>query len=185
MNIWDLQAERHGPEPRDFRVLMTVSNKEKWDGVRSHLEATLRFLTGDTLTFHFVQGKPAKTEFRFRRKNDGCVALFSGGLDSLAGVKWILDQTIMTSVAAPASLRRQSSESAEAEENASTRRKSRSESAFSMNNYLAREGTNALVMARILSTRILDQYLATVERRRRPPLLDLGPFGLLRQQNPK
>jgi hypothetical protein len=92
--VWDLQTVRPEPQPRDFRVLMSVSNKDKWDDVKSHLEATLRFLTGDTFTFHFVQGKPTDAAFQFQKKSDEVVALFSGGLDSLAGVKWMLDQKL-------------------------------------------------------------------------------------------
>jgi hypothetical protein len=92
--VWDIQIPRPQFEPRDFRVLMSVSNKDKWNGVKAHLETTLRVLTGDTFEFTFVQGKPAKHEFRSRKKSDACVALFSGGIDSLAGVKWMLDHNL-------------------------------------------------------------------------------------------
>lgn len=92
--VWDLQISRTGLRPRYFSVLMSVSNKEKWDAVKRHLEGTLRFLTGDTFNFHFVQGKSVKRKFRFRKKSKKCVSLFSGGLDSLAGVKWLMDRRI-------------------------------------------------------------------------------------------
>jgi len=92
--VWDLQTVRTATEPRDFGGLMSVSNKDRWEAVRSHLEATLRFLTGDTFTFHFVQGKRGRAEFQFQKKSDECVALFSGGLDTLAGVKWMLDKNL-------------------------------------------------------------------------------------------
>lgn len=48
----------------------------------------------------------------------------------------------------------------------------------SMYNHLARDGSSPLAIARILSTFIMDQYLATIENRTRPLLL--GPFRLLR-----
>jgi len=89
--VWDLQTPRPQFDPREFRCLMSVSNKDKWDNVKSHLEATLYFLTGDIFTFNFVQGKPAEKEFQFKKKSDECVSLFSGGIDSLAGVKWMVD----------------------------------------------------------------------------------------------
>lgn len=93
--VWDLQIERTGLRPRYSSILMSVSDKEKWDSVKSHLEGTLRFLTGDTYNFHFVQGKSVRRKFKFRKKKSGkCVALFSGGLDSLAGVKWMIEREI-------------------------------------------------------------------------------------------
>lgn len=93
--VWDLQIQRRGLRPRYCSVLMSVSDKEKWDNVKNHLVGTLRFLTGDTFDFHFVQGKSVRRRFRFRKKKSKkCVALFSGGLDSLAGVKWMIDRGI-------------------------------------------------------------------------------------------
>lgn len=92
--VWDLQTYRTGLGPRYFSILMSVSNKDKWDSVKHHLEDTLRFLTGDTFNFHFVQGEAAKAEFKFQKRSEKCVALFSGGLDSLAGVKWMKNQKL-------------------------------------------------------------------------------------------
>jgi len=89
--VWDLQTYRTGVGPRYSSILMSVSDKPKWDNAKSHLEATLRFLTGDTFNFHFVQGKAPRAEFEFQEKSENCVALLSGGLDSLAGVKWMMD----------------------------------------------------------------------------------------------
>jgi len=92
--VWDLQTQRLQFEPRDFRVLMSVSNKDKWNGLKQHLETMLRLLTGDTFEFNFVQGKPAEREFHFQKKSDECVALFSAGIDSLAGVKWMFERNL-------------------------------------------------------------------------------------------
>jgi 7-cyano-7-deazaguanine synthase in queuosine biosynthesis len=90
--VCDTQFWRPDIEPRDIAIVMTVSNKDKWDNVRQHLEAMLRFLTGDSFTFHFVQGAQAKENFDFRVLEDKSIVLFSGGLDSLAGVKWLVDR---------------------------------------------------------------------------------------------
>lgn len=92
--VWDLQIPRTGLRPRYFSALMSVSDKDKWNSVKGHLEGTLRFLTGDTFKFHFVQGKSVRRKYKFRKKSKKCIALFSGGLDSLAGVKWLIDRKI-------------------------------------------------------------------------------------------
>lgn len=92
--VWDRQISRTGLRPRYFSALISVSDKEKWDRIKNQLEGTLRFLTGDTFNFHFVQGKSGKRKFKFRKKGKKRVVLFSGGLDSLAGVKWLIDRKI-------------------------------------------------------------------------------------------
>ncbi len=90
--VWDIRTPRSST-PRHLHALISVSNKDKWDAVKSHLEATLEFLTGDAFTFHFVHGIKSGVGFSFKPgKADRCVVLFSGGLDSLAGVKWALDK---------------------------------------------------------------------------------------------
>lgn len=91
--LWDLNTKRKQIEPRYFSVLMSVSSKEKWEAVKIHLEGTLGFLSGDTFDFHFVQGRRSSS-VAFPRRNDKCVALFSGGLDSLAGFKWMLNNKL-------------------------------------------------------------------------------------------
>ena len=92
--VWDLQTPRLGEKPRHLSVLISVSNKDRWTSVKLHLESSLHFLTGDTFDFHFVQGEPAKEDFVPKRKGKECVMLFSGGLDSLAGVKWAADRKL-------------------------------------------------------------------------------------------
>jgi hypothetical protein len=91
--LWDLNTFR-GLEPRQFSILISVSNKEKWDNVKKHLENTLRFLTGDTYDFYFVQGNRSETEFKFEKRSEHSVLLFSGGLDSLAGFKWMMNEEL-------------------------------------------------------------------------------------------
>ena len=89
--VWDLNTQRSGREPRDFRALIPVSNKDKWIAVKNHLEAMLGFLTGDNFTFHFAQGNAGEQGFEVTKSNETSISLFSGGLDSLAGVKWLVD----------------------------------------------------------------------------------------------
>jgi 7-cyano-7-deazaguanine synthase in queuosine biosynthesis len=92
--VWDMQIQREAYGPRHFSVLISVSDKEKWDSVKNHLEGTLRFLTGDTFDFYFVQGKRSEEKFKFEKKSERSVILFSGGLDSLAGFKWMIDKKL-------------------------------------------------------------------------------------------
>lgn len=89
--VWDLQISKETYGPRYFSLLISVSEKDKWDRVKNHLEGTLRFLTGDTFEFHFVQGKRSEEKNNTGIKSDKSVLLFSGGLDSLAGFKWMID----------------------------------------------------------------------------------------------
>ncbi len=91
--LWDIRTER-SDKPRNLHALLSVSNKDRWDTLAPHLEATLRFLTGDTYTFEFVQGEPAHSESAVTRVDGGCVLLFSGGLDSLAGIRWAIQNGI-------------------------------------------------------------------------------------------
>lgn len=92
--VWDIRTPRSSV-PRHLHALISVSNKDKWDASKSHLEATLRFLTGDAFTFHFVQGTKDGAHFAFKKGvADNCILLFSGGLDSLAGAKWAIDRKL-------------------------------------------------------------------------------------------
>src|SRR5439155_19728709 len=77
--VWDIRSDRTHP-PRHFRALISVSNKDKWDGARSHLEATLGFITGDVFSFNFVQNNGSGERARFRlnpQQANSCVLLFS------------------------------------------------------------------------------------------------------------
>lgn len=91
----DLQFPR--PEKtggRALNVLVSVSDKSKWEGQLRTLTATFRILTGDSFRFHFVQGIKAKDEYAFKKRSAKVVSLFSGGLDSLSGVKHLLDNKL-------------------------------------------------------------------------------------------
>jgi 7-cyano-7-deazaguanine synthase in queuosine biosynthesis len=77
---------------RTIAILASVSDISKWNSVKQRLEGTLRLLSGDNFKFYFAQSVPASTSFRFVEKDQRVVTLLSGGLDSLAGVKWLCDQ---------------------------------------------------------------------------------------------
>lgn len=91
--ISDLRLKRPSKtETRSISILIAVSDKSRWDSEKQHLESTLRFISGDHFTFHFVQGARPANDFSFSPNDEKVVSLFSGGLDSLAGVKWLNEQ---------------------------------------------------------------------------------------------
>jgi 7-cyano-7-deazaguanine synthase in queuosine biosynthesis len=80
---------------RSIHVLMSVFDKARWDLVKNHLESTLRdLMNGDIVLFDFVQRKPLAPPFSHSRHDTRVASLFSGGLDSLAGAKWLLDNNM-------------------------------------------------------------------------------------------
>ena len=91
--ISDLQSLRPARErTRNFNIFISVSDKAKWEAQKQHLESMLRFLSGDSFNFHFVQGRFPEKEFLFKAiKHKKAISLFSGGLDSFSGVKWLID----------------------------------------------------------------------------------------------
>lgn len=91
--VSDLQLKRPTrSQTRNFNILISVSDKGKWDAQKQHLESMLRFLSGDNFNFYFVQGKFPDSEFSFNElEQKKAVSLFSGGLDSFAGIKWLVD----------------------------------------------------------------------------------------------
>lgn len=81
-------------ESRRFDILISVSNKHKWDAARNKLEVALGSITGETFNFVFVDGKGNDESINQFPTNGQAISLFSGGLDSLAGVVWLLKQKI-------------------------------------------------------------------------------------------
>jgi len=81
---------------RNLTFVVPCRNPDLWnsDSVNDHLRRMLGFLSGDEYRFHFVKAKPhpqqAFLEFQTHSlpplKDADCVGLFSGGLDSLAGI---------------------------------------------------------------------------------------------------
>ena len=90
----DLQIRRSDTTSvRSFRILISVSDEQRWNNLKQKLEVTLSILTGDNFEFFFVGSKRKISPFKFQKINTEKVpCLFSGGLDSLSGAKWLLDQ---------------------------------------------------------------------------------------------
>ena len=91
--VSDLQLCRNPRlQTRNFNILISVSDKGKWEAQKQHLESTLRFLSGDNFNFHFIQGEFPEKEFIFKEiEQKKAISLFSGGLDSFSGVKWLIN----------------------------------------------------------------------------------------------
>jgi 7-cyano-7-deazaguanine synthase in queuosine biosynthesis len=79
---------------RSISILVSVSDKGKWDSVKTQLESMIRFISGDYVRFYFVQGDAPDSALKFAPDDSRSICLFSGGLDSLAGVKWLKDRAI-------------------------------------------------------------------------------------------
>lgn len=88
-------ADRLARRPRDWsremRLRIAVAQPDLWIAAVPALSDYLHQLTDDAWTFDFVGGRALRvsegqgTLFPIERDSDGSVALFSGGLDSLAG----------------------------------------------------------------------------------------------------
>jgi 7-cyano-7-deazaguanine synthase in queuosine biosynthesis len=79
---------------RSIGILISVSDKSKWDAEKEHLESMIRFMSGDHVRFYFVQGEMPTAPPKFIANENRSICLFSGGLDSLAGVKWLKERGI-------------------------------------------------------------------------------------------
>lgn len=93
--ISDLNFKRMAKVPnRTIRILISVSNRKLWVHHKQSLETVLYQLSGDNFVFHFVQGKQTRHQFEVAGEvdPDHVVSLFSGGLDSLAGISWLTER---------------------------------------------------------------------------------------------
>jgi len=86
----DLHAKREFNLGRRLGILMPVRNPRIWSGARMDLERAVSFLGRDDLS---IKHKERMDGFReFSTKSDSkCVCLFSGGLDTLAGAAWAIE----------------------------------------------------------------------------------------------
>lgn len=78
---------------RELTLVVPVRNVRSWNAVRTALEEALNFLTGDHWRFRFVRARtpglqPTALFDDSDLRGRTCVALFSGGLDSLSGAVW-------------------------------------------------------------------------------------------------
>ena len=91
-----LRSEAANAWTRSFSVTIPVSDSSLWSSASTELNACVSFLTGDTWTFTFTNAKRqlfgplAIARVAPKIADIGAVSLFSGGMDSLAGViNWL------------------------------------------------------------------------------------------------
>jgi hypothetical protein len=76
---------------RELRLQVPVSNVPLWDAAKSELVKALSFLSGDRWALDFVPDAAARATAQPLLSEYEGVSLFSGGLDSLAGVIDLLE----------------------------------------------------------------------------------------------
>ena len=77
---------------RKISIKIPVTDKEKWDSLKSSLEKTVSYMTYDTIKYTFIPMKKSKVEIKKEKTSFDSVALFSGGLDSFAGSFYLSDK---------------------------------------------------------------------------------------------
>jgi 7-cyano-7-deazaguanine synthase in queuosine biosynthesis len=76
---------------RDLELQVPVSDLDIWNGASERLHEALSFLSGDRWCIEFVAHPPQDRAFQETAAFEDTVSLFSGGLDSLAGVIELLE----------------------------------------------------------------------------------------------
>lgn len=79
---------------REIKLYVPVSDKGLWDSVKLKLERTISFMTYDAFEFEFLQQKGLKRGRNIlnQKSEYSLISLFSGGLDSLAGAFYLLEE---------------------------------------------------------------------------------------------
>lgn len=78
---------------RQIHLQFAVHNLPLWQGMQPQLEAMLKFLTGDYWALDFVLDSQPQPVARIQKVyNADCVALLSGGMDSLVGAIDLISQ---------------------------------------------------------------------------------------------
>lgn len=91
--ITDIHCKRRSNLKRQVGLVMPVRHLDVWSSAAPFLERAVSELGRDDFAIHFQKRKQTAERITpFDAKSDDrCVCLFSGGIDSLAGVVWALD----------------------------------------------------------------------------------------------
>lgn len=79
---------------RMIDLTVFLSEPEKWMSVKTKIEKMLKFLTGDfwKLTFQLANSPFIQATYEPRQRDNDCVCLLSGGMDSLVGAIDLLSE---------------------------------------------------------------------------------------------
>lgn len=79
---------------RMIDLTIYLSEPEKWMSIKTKIEKMLKFLTGDfwTLTFLLAEAPVIQTTYEPLQRENDCVCLLSGGVDSLVGAIDLLSE---------------------------------------------------------------------------------------------
>lgn len=89
----DLYTKREFNLERQVSIVMPVRHPSVWSNAQKEIEKTVSFLGRDKFSIRFVKRKEKIDEVKKFdvKSNNKCVCLFSGGLDTLSGAAWVLD----------------------------------------------------------------------------------------------
>jgi 7-cyano-7-deazaguanine synthase in queuosine biosynthesis len=88
----DLYTKREHNLGRRLGIFMPLRDCDSWSDAQKEVERAVAYLGRDDVQFHFVKRKEQKSPRKFTVKPDKrCVCLLSGGLDSLAGAVWAIE----------------------------------------------------------------------------------------------
>lgn len=90
----DLYSKREHHLGRRTEMLIPVRYQHVWANAQEEIERAVSFLGRDDFKIRFLQSDEKgeqEIDFSIKASGERCVSLFSGGLDSLAGVVWALE----------------------------------------------------------------------------------------------
>jgi 7-cyano-7-deazaguanine synthase in queuosine biosynthesis len=89
----DQMVRREATLRRRLDISVPVRHLARWNKVQNALCETISFLGRDEVHFHFSKKHAKARAIKFKApRGQGCVSLFSGGLDSAAGAVWMMTQ---------------------------------------------------------------------------------------------
>jgi len=92
----DLHTKREFNLERQISIIMPVRHPFIWSNAQKKIEKTVSFLGRDNFSIRFVKRKEKADKVKkfYVKPNNKCVCLFSGGLDTLSGAVWALENKL-------------------------------------------------------------------------------------------
>ncbi len=93
--ISDLYLKRNADYSRNLNIVIPVRHPDVWSQVSKQLTMTISFLARDNVNLNFTSKKERRDNIpSFDVNENKCCCLFSGGVDSAAGVIWALNREL-------------------------------------------------------------------------------------------